>query len=115
MASVAPITAVISDVLEELSPPVDTPQPAKQLCLRACIFLASALFGVAVFDHLDSLQSLVGGVCSISTSLVLPSACHLRLCWRDLGPLGRLADGAIVVLGSLMLVYIVYSNAQHLQ
>ncbi len=62
------------------------------------------------YDVLGILISLIGGLCSMTCSLLLPSLFFACLYWRDLGPVGRCGTVLLLVFGVSMLVLIVTIN-----
>lgn len=71
--------------------------------LRVALFALGTLLALSAYRVLGSALSLLGGLCSITCSLVLPTAFYLRLSWgrlawpRRAGLLAMLALGAALV------------------
>lgn len=63
--------------------------------LRVAIFAAGTVLGLTAYNVLGSMLSLVGGLCSLTCSLLLPVAFYTRLAW---GRLGLAARGGLVML-----------------
>ena len=62
------------------------------------------------FGLLGNVMSMVGGICSICCSLLLPSAFYLALFWRELKPPTRTGVASVLVLGVVMLGLITMQN-----
>ena len=62
------------------------------------------------FGLLGNVMSMVGGICSICCSLLLPSAFYLVLFWRQMRPASRAGVAAVLVLGVVMLGLITAQN-----
>ena len=94
-------------------------RPAVACALRLAIFAACTAVGLQAANSLGQIMSMVGGICSISCSLLLPTAFYLRLAWPQLGRAAR--GGLLVLLGaaSCLIVLISVDNlramAAHVQ
>ena len=62
------------------------------------------------FGLLGNVMSMVGGICSICCSLLLPSAFYLCLFWRELKPYARAGVASVLVVGVVMLGLITTQN-----
>ena len=79
------------------------------------MFGALVLVAFNAFYILDYLESLLGGICSILTSIVFPALFHLILFRKSLSTPIKILDAAIVVVGLAALVYIVVSDSLSLR
>lgn len=106
-----------SNVLDEMWDP-----PVKGFCNHNCHVLpsllppAAVLFGcgtllaLTAYRVLGSALSLLGGLASISCSLLLPTAFYALLSWRRLGVPAKLGLGALLAVGAALVVLITASN-----
>ena len=62
------------------------------------------------FGLLGNVMSMVGGICSICCSLLLPSAFYLCLFWQGLKPYARAGVAAVLVMGVVTLGLITTQN-----
>lgn len=62
------------------------------------------------YNILGNVLSLVGGVCSMCCSLLLPSFFFLLLCWRDIGPAMRMAVCGLMFGGVALMLLITADN-----
>ena len=83
--------------------------------VRVVMFGALVLLALNAFYILDYLESLLGGICSILTSIVFPALFHLILFRKSLSTPIKILDAAIVVVGLAALVYIVVSDSLSLR
>ncbi len=67
-----------------------------------------------MYDVLGILISLIGGLCSMTCSLLLPSLFFACLYWFELGPAARGGIIALLSFGMGMLVLIVALNLRAL-
>ena len=123
-STIAPLIAVISDVVEEVirrdpeagrdgsddSDSESEPSVALQLAVRTTVFALAIAVAVVTYDNLNNLESLIGGIGSMVTSLIMPSLCYLRLCWKGLSVLQRTVNVSIACLGIVASFFIVISN-----
>lgn len=96
--------------------------PVKGFCNHNCHILppllppAAVLFGcgtllaLTAYRVLGSALSLLGGLASISCSLLLPTAFYALLSWRRLGVPAKLGLGALLAVGVALVVLITSSN-----
>ncbi|KNC55509.1 amino acid/polyamine transporter II [Thecamonas trahens ATCC 50062] len=83
--------------------------------VRILVFAGLVVLALNAYYVLDYLESLLGGICSILTSIVFPAAFHLALFYNKLTPAIRLLDAAIAILGTAALVYITISDSLSLK
>jgi vesicular inhibitory amino acid transporter len=76
------------------------PLPWVAHLLRLAIFTAGTVLGLTAYNVLGSMLSLVGGLCSLTCSLLLPVAFYTRLAWRRLGLAARAGLVGLLFLGS---------------
>lgn len=78
----------------------------QQLTYR--VLLCTVSLGVAILakDNLGELLSLVGGGCSMATSLILPTAFYSKLSWHDHSFLGKLTLRTLLVFGLILLLLV---------
>jgi hypothetical protein len=107
-STIAPLVAVISDVFEETTH--SPPSAFVQLCIHTAVFAAAVAAGVGLYLHLNNLESLIGGLGSMVTSLIAPALCYLKLCWRSLSLVQRAANVTVAIVGIAGSVFIVASN-----
>ncbi|KAL4858773.1 Translation initiation factor IF-2 [Chlorella vulgaris] len=74
------------------------PLPWVERALRLTLFAAAVLLALTVYSSLGSVLSLVGGLCSLTCSLLLPTAFYTLLAWERLSWPSRLSLSALVVL-----------------
>jgi solute carrier family 32 (vesicular inhibitory amino acid transporter) len=67
------------------------------------------------FDVLGIFMSLIGGFCSLSCSLLLPSLFFMCLYWQDLSVARRTSILAVLVFGVCTLVLVVSSDIRTLR
>lgn len=105
--TVAPINAVLTEMVEGKA---GITRPVSVRVTRTLVLaLATALAWFAK-DNLNNLESLIGGIGSLMTSLVLPCAFYMKLCWEDLGVFERAGNVLIVVVAAALGVFVVGSN-----
>jgi len=80
--------------------------------IRTCLFGAAATFAYVMRANLGNLESLMGGVASIQTSLVLPSLFYVKMFASELSCCTKFVNYSIAVAGCLLSAFIVYSNVQ---
>ena len=62
----------------------------KQFATRIAIAGFAMVLAVTARDHLGSILSLVGGACSMATSLIIPVMFYAKLSWRTHGKIGKI-------------------------
>ncbi len=90
------------------------PQRWLERGLRLLLFAAAALLALTVYSSLGSVLSLVGGLCSLTCSLLLPSAFYTLLAWRQLRWPARAALSTMLVLGVALISLITATNLYEL-
>ena len=80
------------------------------MVVRTLVYAAAIVLAVVLYDRLGNIESLVGGVGSMMTSLILPATCYLRLCWHGLSWLQRIAHVGMSCLGVCGLLFVLVSN-----
>lgn len=78
--------------------------------LRLLLFAVAALLALTVYSSLGSVLSLVGGLCSLTCSLLLPSAFYTLLAWRQLRWPARVALSTMLLLGLSLISLITATN-----
>lgn len=78
--------------------------------LRLAIFAGGSLLALGTYSVLGSALSLLGGLCSITCSLVLPTAFYSLLAWPRLG---RAAAGGLAAMLALGLSLVALVTAQN--
>ena len=78
----------------------------QQLTYR--VLLCTVSLGVAILakDNLGELLSLVGGGCSMATSLILPTAFYSKLSWHDHSFHGKLILRTLLIFGLILLLLV---------
>lgn len=66
------------------------------------------------FDVLGIFMSLIGGFCSLSCSLLLPSLFYMCLYWKELSPVRRTSIAALLVFGVCTLLLVVSTDMRAL-
>lgn len=91
-------------------------QPRKQvaLAIRLSIFAVGGLTAYAAFAALGNVMSLVGGMCSMCCSLLLPSLFYLMLYKDELSLLRKCGVVMLLICGMALLLLIVVQNIQDL-
>ncbi|KAG7673508.1 hypothetical protein Ndes2526B_g03042 [Nannochloris sp. 'desiccata'] len=87
-------------------------QRKSQFLSRVAIAGCALALGVPARNQLGSVLSLVGGACSMSTSLVLPVAFYTKLSWETHSNAGKVGLSGILVLGSVLLAQVTYQVAR---
>jgi vesicular inhibitory amino acid transporter len=85
------------------------------LALRLAIFAAGSVLSFWAFDVLGIFMSLIGGFCSLSCSLLLPSLFFMCLYWQELSVARRTSILAVLVFGVCTLVLVVSSDIRTLR
>ncbi|PSC72470.1 Vacuolar amino acid transporter 1 [Micractinium conductrix] len=78
--------------------------------LRLALFAVGVLLGLTAYDALGAALSMLGGLGSISASLVLPTTFFALLAWRGARPATRVALAALLLLAGGMVVLITGMN-----
>jgi vesicular inhibitory amino acid transporter len=78
--------------------------------LRLALFAGGTVLALTAYSVLGSALSLMGGIGSISCSLLLPTAFYALLAWRRLSPLHRAGLSALLGLGTLLVCLIAAMN-----
>lgn len=78
--------------------------------VRYVVFAAGVSLAYFAHSFLGCVISLVGGLASISCSLLLPTAFFARLAWKDLGKPARAGLVALLVGGSVLVCFITAQN-----
>lgn len=78
--------------------------------LRLGLFAAGCTLGLVAYDALGSALSLLGGLGSISCSLVLPTVFYMLLAWRHSSPAARCALVTLLALGAGLVVLVTGMN-----
>jgi vesicular inhibitory amino acid transporter len=86
------------------------PRPQVRYAVRLAIMAAAAALSYAARDVLGTVLSLVGGFCSLATSLVLPTLFYARLTWRRQGRPARAALAAGICVGVALLLTVTALN-----
>jgi solute carrier family 32 (vesicular inhibitory amino acid transporter) len=73
------------------------------------------LIVLQAFDVLGIFMSLIGGFCSISCSLLLPSLFFMCLYWQELSVARRTSILAVLLFGVCTLVLVVSSDIRTLR
>jgi hypothetical protein len=79
---------------------------------RVAIAGCALALGVPARNQLGNVLSLVGGACSMSTSLILPVAFYTKLSWETHSNAVKVALSGMLVLGSVLLVQVSYQGAR---
>ncbi|KAK9825697.1 hypothetical protein WJX81_006348 [Elliptochloris bilobata] len=113
------LVLVIQDMLWAVLAEADgleirAPKSWVAVATRLLICGAGAVVGYLTFDVLGNVMSLVGALCAMNSSLLMPAAFFLVLFWRDLGALRRAGTATLLALGLALLVMIVVQNVQSL-
>uniref|UniRef100_A0A7S1CBQ8 Amino acid transporter transmembrane domain-containing protein n=1 Tax=Bicosoecida sp. CB-2014 TaxID=1486930 RepID=A0A7S1CBQ8_9STRA len=109
--TVAPITAVLSKMIEER---LRIENGVGVRGLRTGVLLTAAALAWATRDTLGNLESLVGAIGSLMTSLILPSCLFLKLCADELHTWEWIVN-ALIIAGSLGLsASVIYANVTSL-
>lgn len=82
----------------------------RQFGIRVAIAGSAMILGVTARDNLGSVLSLVGGACSMATSLILPVLFYTKLSWAGHGKVGRAALTALLALGVYLLLQVTYQG-----
>jgi hypothetical protein len=82
------------------------------LGLRAALFVSALGVSYAARDMLGSVVSLVGGVCGVCTSLLLPTLFVLVLTWRTRSHASRVALAALAAFVVLLVGTIIAGNME---
>ena len=82
------------------------------VAVRLALFALSAGGALMSAHVLGEVISLTGGICSISTSLLLPTAFYLRLAGPRAGPAARAALALMLGAGACVAASITASNLQ---
>lgn len=90
------------------------PRKPVALAIRLSIFAVGGLTAYAAFAVLGNVMSLVGGMCSMCCSLLLPSLFYLILYKEDLSWLKKCGVVVLLLCGVALLVLIVVQNMQDL-
>lgn len=78
--------------------------------LRLIIFAAGTVLGLTAYRRLGAALSLLGGFCSLTVSLVLPTAFYALLEWQRLGWAKRAGLGAMLALGLALVGLVTATN-----
>ncbi|KFM27547.1 Vacuolar amino acid transporter 1 [Auxenochlorella protothecoides] len=89
-------------------------RPAVLATLRMLLCAASVGLSYAALDSIACVMSLVGGVASLSCSLLMPTLFYVKLAWAELGAARRGALLALLGLGSALMVFITSQNVVQL-
>ena len=81
---------------------------------RLIIGGAALALGVAARNELGNVLSLVGGACSMATSLILPVAFYSKLSWQTHGPAVKFSLSAVMVLGVVLLTQVTWQDARQM-
>ncbi|KAK9806857.1 hypothetical protein WJX72_005136 [[Myrmecia] bisecta] len=82
--------------------------------IRLSVFAAGAAVAFMAYNVLGNAMSLVGGVCSMCTSLLLPSLFYLILHWKELPQWRRAGVVLVLAIGLALLLLIVGQNVADL-
>lgn len=108
--TVIPCIAVIVEMLQDRFAPLSGPNQGFQLRTRRTVAtLVVALLSFFAQNYLGAVEALVGGVCSMSTSLIFPVLFYYLLNRRAAHPDGgavmsRCSRGLYVVITSLSML-----------
>ncbi|KAL4428159.1 hypothetical protein ABPG75_002248 [Micractinium tetrahymenae] len=86
------------------------PKRRVALALRLVLFATCALLALTAYDALGSVLSLLGGLCSITCSLILPTAFYSLLAWPRLRTPARVALLALLALALSLAALITAQN-----
>jgi len=87
-------------------------QRKSQFVSRVAIAGCALALSVPARNQLGSVLSLVGGFCSMSTSLILPVAFYTKLSWETHSNAVKVALNGMLVLGVVLLVQVTYQGAR---
>eukprot|EP00850_Spirogloea_muscicola_P005569 SM000025S08464 [mRNA] locus=s25:899993:901484:+ [translate_table: standard] len=87
---------------------------ATELALRTAVIMAAYAIATAAYEYLGNVESIVGGLCSVTVSLLLPALFYLRLYSSRTSPLQRLLLAMLVGMGAIAAVGIVTMNISHI-
>jgi amino acid permease len=87
-------------------------QRRSQFLSRVAIAACALGLGVPARNELGNVLSLVGGACSMTTSLVLPVAFYTKLSWETHSNAVKVGLSGLLVLGSVLLVQVTYQGAR---
>ncbi|KAL3142963.1 hypothetical protein ABBQ38_003248 [Trebouxia sp. C0009 RCD-2024] len=90
------------------------PHQKVALAMRLLIFAAGGLTAYAAFAVLGNVMSLVGGMCSMCCSLLLPSLFYLILHKHELSLIRKIGVILLLLCGVALLLLIVVQNLQDL-
>jgi vesicular inhibitory amino acid transporter len=89
-------------------------QRRSQFVSRVVIAACALSLGVAARNELGNILSVVGGFCSISTSLILPAAFYAKLSWETHSNAVKMGLGGMFLCGGMLLVQVTYQGAKKL-
>jgi len=110
-SSIGPIVSVISEVPESiLGMSSWRCESAWSLSMRTATLLLCCAASVAAYDYLGYVESLVGGVCTMCTSLIFPALFYYKLFKGQLGTGEKVLNLMIGLLGLVGATYIATSD-----
>ena len=83
-----------------------------QFIRRASIAAAALVVGVAARNELGDFLSLVGGACSMTTSLILPLLFYTKLAWGTVSTVRKAVLISLLVVGVVLLVQVTFQDAR---
>eukprot|EP00850_Spirogloea_muscicola_P001561 SM000006S19326 [mRNA] locus=s6:2563:5686:- [translate_table: standard] len=87
---------------------------ATELALRTAVIMTAYAIATAAYEYLGNVESIVGGLCSVTVSLLLPALFYLRLYSSRTSPLQRLLLAMLVGMGAIAAVGIVTMNVSRI-
>lgn len=109
--TIAPICAVLSSQIEGKAG-IRSGNAVR--LLRTGIMVAAVTLAWVARNNLGNLASLIGGIGSIMTSLVLPTAFYLKLCWDSLHLTETTLNVVLLALSGCLQVFVIGSNVRDL-
>ncbi|CAM6099324.1 unnamed protein product [Calypogeia fissa] len=80
------------------------------LIARVIVLVLGYLVAITAYNVLDSVESIVGGVCSVSVSLLLPSLFHFKIYKKELSRSRKVVVVGMVIFGVICVVGIATMN-----
>eukprot|EP00873_Tetraselmis_striata_P008942 jgi/Tetstr1/429206/TSEL_019158.t1 len=112
LCSIPPGIAVLQDMLLDIFFASEHNRVGYAMATATRFLLFGALAGLSytAFYVLGAVEGLIGGMCSMTCSLLLPVLLYATLAWRRLSILKRVALGALIVLSVLILLLVVTAS-----
>jgi amino acid permease len=91
-----------------------SPRPAAVLSLRLALAALAIAVSFVASGSIGSVISLVGGACSLSTSMLLPSAFYAQLSWQQQGTVARVGLCFLLSFGVTIILLVTTKNVEAL-